>query len=88
MSYQYRDIDILIIICISDTILISIANADLRLRSLPNSFFLLAAAEASSDAIKIVIKASAKVAAFFVTKGFFTLIFDLLEAGNVSEIKI
>jgi hypothetical protein len=79
--------NILIIIYISDVILIFTANADFRPRSLSNSFFLLAAAGASSDAIKIVIKISIKAAASFIIKNFFTLIFDLLKAGNVSEIK-
>jgi hypothetical protein len=78
----------LIIICISDTVLISTANADLRLRSLLNSFFLLAAAGAPNDAIKVVIEASAEAAVSFVIKGFFTLIFDFLKAGDVSEIKV
>jgi hypothetical protein len=80
--------NILIIIYISDAVLIFIANADLRPRSLPNFFFLLAAAGASSDAIEIIIEASAEAAAPFVIKNFFILIFDLLEAGNVSEVKI
>jgi hypothetical protein len=88
VSYQYKDMNILIVIYISDAVLISIANADLRSRSLSNSFFLLAATEASSDAVKIVIEISTEVAVPFVIKNFFTLIFDLLEVGNVSEIKI
>jgi hypothetical protein len=76
------------VICISNAILIFTANADLRPRSLLNSFFLLAAAGASSDAIKVIIEISAEITIFFVIKGFFTLIFDFLEAGNVSEVKI
>jgi hypothetical protein len=74
-------------IYISNTILTSTANADLRPRPLSDFFFLLAAAGAISDAVKIVIEVSIKAAAFFVTKGFFALIFDLLKTGNVSEIK-
>jgi hypothetical protein len=80
--------DILIITYIPNAILTSTANADLRPRPLPNSFFLLAAAGAISDAIKIIIEASAEITASFIIKSFFTLIFDLLEAGNVSEIEI
>jgi hypothetical protein len=80
--------DILIVIYISDAILISTANADLRSRSLSDSFFLLAAAGTLSDAIEVVVEVSAEIAASFVIKDFFTLVFDLLEAGNVSEIKI
>jgi hypothetical protein len=74
--------------CIPDTVLIFTANADLRLRSLSDSFFLLAAAGALSDAIEIVVEVSIKVTALFMIKGFFVLIFDLLEAGDASEIKI
>jgi hypothetical protein len=88
VSYQYKDMNILIVIYISDAVLISIANADLRSRSLSNSFFLLAATEASSDAVEIVIKVSAEAAASFIIKNFFALIFVLLEAGDVSEIKV
>jgi hypothetical protein len=80
--------DILIMIYISDAVLISTANADLRSRSLPDSFFLLAAAGASSDAIEVVVEVSAEAAVPFIIKGFFALIFDLLEAGNASEIEI
>jgi hypothetical protein len=78
----------LIIICISDTVLISTTNVDLRSRSLPDSFFLLVVGGASSDAIKVVIEVSVEVVAFFVIKSFFILIFDLLEAGDASEVKI
>jgi hypothetical protein len=85
---KYRDMDILIITYIFNAILISTANADLRPRSLSDFFFLLAAAGALSDAVKIVIKVSTEAAASFIIKGFFALIFDFLEAGNVSEIKI
>jgi hypothetical protein len=88
VSYQYRNMNILIVICIPDAVLISIANADLRLRFLSDSFFLLAAAGASSDAIEIIIEASAEAVASFVIKSFFILVFDLLEAGNVSKIKV
>jgi hypothetical protein len=77
----------LIIISISDTVLIFTTNADLRSRSLPNSFFLLAAAEALSDTVEVVIEVSAEATASFVTKGFFALIFDLLEAGDASEVE-
>jgi hypothetical protein len=73
---------------ISDIILTSTANADLRPRFLPDSFFLLAAAGTSNDTIEIIIEISTEIAASFVIKNFFALIFDLLEAGNVSEIKI
>jgi hypothetical protein len=73
---------------ISDAILIFTVNADFRLRSLPDSFFLLTATEASSDAIKIIIKVSAEAAVSFIIKSFFALIFDLLEAGDASEVKI
>jgi hypothetical protein len=80
--------DILIITYISDAVLIFTANVDLRPRSLLNFFFLLVAAGASSDAIEIIIEVSAKAAISFIIKDFFTLIFDLLKAGNVSKIKI
>jgi hypothetical protein len=80
--------DILIVICISDIILISITNADLRLRSLPDFFFLLVAAGVSSDAVEVIVEVSAEIIVFFVIKGFFALVFDFLEAGDVSEIKI
>jgi hypothetical protein len=80
--------DILIIICIFDAVLIFIANADLRSRFLSDFFFLLAAAGALSDAVEVVVEVSAEAAASFVIKGFFTLIFDFLEAGDVSEIKV
>jgi hypothetical protein len=88
MSYQYKDMDILIVICIFNAVLTFTANADLRPRSLSDFFFLLAAAEAISDAVEIIIKASVEVAVFFVIKSFFALIFDLLEAGDVSEIEV
>jgi hypothetical protein len=74
--------------CISGAILISTVNADLRQRLLPDSFFLLAAAGVSNDAVEIIIKISIKAAAPFMTKGFFTLVFDFLKAGDVSEFKI
>jgi hypothetical protein len=80
--------NILIVICISDIVLISTANADLRLRSLSDFFFLLTVAGASNDAVEIIIEISAEVTASFIIKDFFTLIFDLLKIGNVSEIKI
>jgi hypothetical protein len=80
--------DILIMINISGAILISIINADFRSRSLSDSFFLLTVAGASNDTIKVVIEISIEVAVFFVIKGFFVLIFDFLEIGNASEIKI
>jgi hypothetical protein len=80
--------DILIIINIFNTVLIFIANADLRPRSLPDFFFLLAAAGVSNDAVEIVIEVSAEAAVSFVIKSFFILIFDFLEAGDVFEIKI
>jgi hypothetical protein len=80
--------NILIVICIFGAILISTANADLRPRSLPDSFFLLAAAGASSDAIEIIVEILANPIVSFVIKCFFTLIFDLLEIGDVSEIKV
>jgi hypothetical protein len=79
--------DILIVTCISGAILTSTTNTDLRPRPLSNSFFLLAATGASSDAVKVVVKVSAEITASFVIKGFFTLIFDFLEAGDVSKIK-
>jgi hypothetical protein len=88
MLYQYKNINILIMICISDAILIFTANADLRLRSLSDFFFLLAAAGASNDAIEVVIEISAEITASFVIKGFFALTFDFLEAGDASEVKI
>jgi hypothetical protein len=78
---------LIIIIYISDTNLTSTANADLRSRSLSDFFFLLTAAGALSDVIKIVIKVSAEAAALFIIKIFFTLIFDFLETGDASEIK-
>jgi hypothetical protein len=80
--------NILIVISISDIILIFIANADLRPRSLSDFFFLLAAAGTSSDTIEVIIKISIKIAVFFIIKDFFTLTFDFLEAGDVSEIEI
>jgi hypothetical protein len=80
--------DILIVTYISDAVLISTANADLRPRSLLDSFFLLTAAGASSDTIEIVVEVSAEVAASFVIKNFFALVFDFLEVGDVSEIEI
>jgi hypothetical protein len=88
VSYQYRDMDILIVICISGAILIFITNADLRSRSLSDFFFLLAAAGVLSDAVEVVIEASAEAAAFFVIKDFFALVFDFLEAEDASEIKV
>jgi hypothetical protein len=87
VSYQYKNMNILIIICISGAVLISTTNADLRSRSLPDSFFLLAAVGISSDAVEIVVEISAEAAIFFVIKDFFILIFDFLKAGDVSEIK-
>jgi hypothetical protein len=75
------------VIYIFDAILIFTANADFRSRSLPDFFFLLAAAGALSDAVEIIIEISAEAAAFFIIKIFFTLIFDLLEAGDVFEIE-
>jgi hypothetical protein len=54
---------------------------------LPDSFFLLAAVGASSDAVEVVVEASVETAASFVTKGFFVLVFDLLEAGDASEVE-
>jgi hypothetical protein len=48
----------------------------------------LAAAGAISDAVEIVVEASTKAAVSFVIKSFFALIFDLLKAGDVSEVKI
>jgi hypothetical protein len=80
--------NILIVIYIFNAVLISTANADLRPRPLSDSFFLLAAAGASNDAVKIIIEVSTETATSFIIKDFFTLIFDLLEAGNVSEIKV
>jgi hypothetical protein len=80
--------DILIVIYISDAVLISIVNADLRSRSLLNFFFLLAAAGALSDAIEVVIEVSIEAIVPFIIKNFFALIFDFLEAENVSEIKV
>jgi hypothetical protein len=79
--------DILIVICISNAVLIFTANADLRSRLLLDFFFLLAAAGALNDAVKIVIEASIEVTAFFVIKDFFALVFDLLEVGDASEIE-
>jgi hypothetical protein len=75
-------------ICISDAILIFIVNADLRPRSLSDFFFLLAAVGALSDAVEVIIKVSVKAAVSFMIKNFFALIFDFLEAGDVSEIEI
>jgi hypothetical protein len=75
-------------ICIFGAILIFTANADLRPRFLLDFFFLLAAAGASSDAVKVVVEISAEAAVSFVIKGFFALVFDLLEVGDVSEVKI
>jgi hypothetical protein len=80
--------NILIIIYISDIILIFTANADFRLQSLSDFFFLLIITEISSDAIEIVVEISTETAASFIIKSFFALIFDFLEAGDVSEIKI
>jgi hypothetical protein len=80
--------NILIMICISGVILIFIINADFRPRPLSDSFFLLAVVGALSDAVEVIIKVSVEVAVSFVIKGFFTLIFDFLEAGDVSEIEI
>jgi hypothetical protein len=80
--------NILIIIYVFGVILIFTANADFRSRFLPDFFFLLAAAGVSNDAIEIVIEISIKIAASFMIKDFFTLIFDFLETGDVSKIKI
>jgi hypothetical protein len=88
MSYQYRDMDILIVIYIFNAVLIFIVNADLRSRPLSDFFFLLVAAEVISDAVEIIIEVSTNVAVFFVIKDFFILVFDLLEAGDVSEIEV
>jgi hypothetical protein len=80
--------DVLIVTNIFGAILISTVNADLRSRSLPDFFFLLAAAEVSNDAVEVVIEVSAEVAVSFVIKSFFALVFDLLEAGDVFEIEV
>jgi hypothetical protein len=47
----------------------------------------LTAAGASNDAVEVVIEISTETAVSFVIKDFFTLIFDLLKAGDAFEIE-